>query len=92
MVQVIENRADIEGQVVALTDKVRPGHRLVTIEVGTASPVEGYPNLFNSVVGKHLDVIVPSEQAAALDVGAPVRCRVRRAGPNTVIGERCHTR
>jgi hypothetical protein len=90
MVQVIENRADIEGRVVAIAaDKVRPGHSLVTIEVGTASGVEGYSNLFTSAYGKHLDVVLPSDQASALQVGATVRCRVRRADPSTVIGERC---
>jgi hypothetical protein len=90
MVQVIENRADIEGRVVALaSDQVRPGHRLMTIEVAAASPVKGYPNLFTSALGKSIDIVVPSGQAAALQVGAIVRCRVRRADPSTVIGEHC---
>jgi hypothetical protein len=93
MVQVIENRADIDGQVVAVkSDAARPGHRVVTIDVGAAAPVEGYPNLFASAPGKQLDIVLPIELAKPLQVGAAVRCRIRLAGPTTVFGERCAAR
>src|SRR5215216_1430059 len=93
MVQVIENRADIEGRVLSVrSDAARPDHRLVTIEVGAALPVEGYPNLFASASGKQLDVVLPAELAQPLQIGAAVRCRIRRAGPTTVLGERCTPR
>jgi hypothetical protein len=90
MVQVIENRADIEGRVRAVTsDATRPNHRLVTIDVDATAPVEGYPNLFASAPGKPLDLFLPAELAQPLQVGAAVRCRIRRAGPATVFGEHC---
>jgi hypothetical protein len=90
MVQVIENRADIEGRVLAVkADAERPGRHLATIEVGAAAPVEGYPNLFASTQGKPLDVVLPPDTAKSLQVGASVRCRVRRAGPTTVLAETC---
>jgi hypothetical protein len=90
MVQVIENRADIEGRVLAVkADAERPDHRLVTIEVGAAVPVEGYPNLFPSAQGKSLDVYLPADLAKALQIGSALRCRIRRAGPTIVFAERC---
>jgi hypothetical protein len=93
MVQVIENRADIDGRVLAivpLTD--RPDHGLVTIEVSGVSPVEGYANLFAGAPGTRLDVILPAAVAQALRVGVKVRCRIRRGGPMVVIGDHCATR
>ena len=90
MVQVIENRADVEGRVLAIkSDSARPNHRLVTLQVGATAPVEGYPNLFASTPGKQLDVFLPAELAKQLHVGSAVRCRIRRAGPATVFGEHC---
>jgi hypothetical protein len=93
MVQVIENRTDIDGRVVAVkSDAARPDHRIVTIDVGAAIPVEGYPNLFANALGKQLDIVLPKELAEPLQVGAAVRCRIRRAGPTTVFGDRCVSR
>ena len=93
MVQVVENRADIDGRVVAVkSDGARPDHRVVTIDVGAAIPVEGYPNLFANALGKQLDIVLPKELAEPLPVGTGVRCRIRLAGPATVFGERCASR
>lgn len=90
MVQVIQNRADIEGRLVAVkSDPARPDHKVLTIEVGTASPVEGYPNLFGKSLGKQLDVLLPANLARPLKIGTDVRCRIRRAGPAVVVGESC---
>ena len=90
MVQVIENRADIKGRVVAVAPIAeRPEHRLVTIQVSGVSPVEGYANMFASAAGTRLDVIVPASHADALRVGAKVGCRIRRGGPMIVIGDYC---
>jgi hypothetical protein len=90
MVQVVENRADIYGRVLAVrSDESRPGHSLVTIEVTAAGPVEGYPNLFGSAHGARLEMVTPTALAEALRSGEVVRCRVRRAGPQTVFAERC---
>jgi hypothetical protein len=90
MVQVIENRADIEARVLAIKpDTSRPEHRLVTVEVGSTQAVEGYPNLFAKTPGSQIDLIVPAEAATPLKVGAAVRCRIRRGGPNAVFAEQC---
>lgn len=93
MVQVIENRADIHGRLLAIKpDATRPDHKLVTIEVGATTPVEGYPNLFSSASGSQLDVIMPADLAEPLKIGTAVRCRIRRAGPTTVIADHCKPR
>jgi hypothetical protein len=93
VVQVIENRADIKGRVLSVARIAeRPNHRLVAIEVSGVSPVEGYANLFASASGTRLDVIVPTSQADALQVGANVDCRIRRGGPTIVMGDHCSGR
>src|SRR3954463_5921824 len=93
MVQVVENRADVEGKVVAVRpDAARPNYHVVTVAVGTAAAVEGYPNLFADAAGQQLEISVPAEAARSARVGAAVRCRVRRAGPMTIIGDHCTPR
>jgi hypothetical protein len=93
MVQVIDNRADVEGRVLAVRpDTARPHYHVVTVDVGAAAPVEGYPNLFADATGKPLEISLPSDRVKSLVVGAAVRCRVRRAGPTTVIGDHCTPR
>lgn len=93
MVQAIENRADLVGRILAIKpDAARPKHRLVTVEVSAANPVEGYPNLFASTTGSPLEVILPAHLAAPLKIGAIVSCRIRRAGPTSVFAENCTMR
>jgi|SRR3954465_15517681 hypothetical protein len=90
VVQVVENRADINGRVLAVAPiAARPDHRVVTIDVAGVSAVEGYPNLFAGAPGTQLDVVLPAVLAETLRVGAKVGCRIRRGGPTVVIGERC---
>jgi hypothetical protein len=93
MVQAIENRADIEGRILAIRpDAERPEHRLATIEVGAVIPVEGYPNLFARTSGSSLNVILPAHLSTPLEIGAMVRCRIRRTGPTAVFAENCTLR
>jgi hypothetical protein len=90
MVQVIENRAEIEGQLVALRDdESRPGHKRITIAVRAVQPVESYPNLLGEVAGKTVELVVPADAARTLEVGSAMRCRARRAGPTTLFAENC---
>jgi hypothetical protein len=90
MVQVIENRADIDGRVLDVkADPSRPEHRIVTIEITSTAVVKDFPNLFASTIGKRVDVLLPAEFAGEIGVGTSVRCRVRRAGPTTIFAERC---
>jgi hypothetical protein len=93
MVQVVENRADVDGKVVAVRpDAARPNYHVLTVEVGAAAAVAGYPNMFADAAGKQLEISVPSDAAKSARVGATVRCRVRRAGPTTIIGDHCTVR
>jgi hypothetical protein len=90
MVQVIENRADIEGRVLAVAaEQGRPNHRVATIEIDTVKPVENYSNLFATAAGTRVDVIVPVDNAGTLEIGSSVRCRIRRAGPTSVLADYC---
>ncbi|MEA2997320.1 MAG: hypothetical protein QOG74_2869 [Alphaproteobacteria bacterium] len=90
VVQVVENRADINGRVLAVAPIAgRPDHRLVAIEVSGVSAVEGYPNLFASAPGTRLEVVLPAALAETLQTGGEVGCRIRRGGPTAIIGERC---
>ena len=90
MVQVIENRAVLEGRLVDLRDdESRPGHKLATIDVQLILPVGTYPNLLAEATGTRLDVVLPEVVARSLQPGGNIRCRVRRTGPATVFGESC---
>lgn len=89
MVQVVENRADIEGRLVAVRDDgTRPGHQIVTVDVTQAHPVESYPNLFADAAGSCLELVVRAGNVRA-SAGETVRCRVRRAGPTTIFADSC---
>jgi hypothetical protein len=92
MVQVVENRADIAGRIQAMrADPERPDYRIVTIEVHSAAPVEGYANMFTSAAGTRLEILVAADQAGPLAPGKSVKCRIRRSGPTTVFGDSCTT-
>lgn len=93
MVQVVENRADIEGRLVSVrADEVRPGHRIATVDVTGVWPVEPYPNLFEKAAGTRLELVVPEAAVPVAALPALVRCRIRRAGPAVVYAERCERR
>lgn len=93
MVQVIENRTDVDGRVVMVQqDAARSTQRLVTIEIEAANAVGSFPNLFVGSTGKQVEVVLPKDLTTKLKVGDAVQCRIRRAGPNMVIGERCTPR
>jgi|SRR5215467_7585513 len=90
MVQVIENRAEVEGQLLAMRDdESRAGYKRATIAVRAVQPVESYPNLLGEAVGTTLEVVVPADAAHSLEVGSYLRCRARRTGPTTVFAETC---
>ena len=92
MVQIIENRADVDGTVVAIRPvQERLGFHLVTLDVKAAAPVEGYQNLFAHAPGERLDVLVP-EVWGRMKAGDAVRCRIRLAAPKTIFAEQCTVR
>lgn len=90
MVQVMENRTDIVGQVQSVqADPARSDYRIVTIAVERTTPVEGYANMFTAAAGTQLDILVSADHASALAPGKTVRCRIRRGGPMAVFGNSC---
>jgi hypothetical protein len=90
MVQVIENRADIEGRVLAVRpDPDRPQHNIVTIVADIIASVGDYPNMFSKSSGSPLAVILPAHLTEHLRPGEIVLCRLRRTSPTTVVGESC---
>ena len=90
MVQVVENRADVCGQLISVRDDPsRPGHNLLTLQIDSVQPVETYPNLLASLQGTQAEVIVSAEQAATIAGATRICCRARRAGPAIVFAEAC---
>jgi len=90
MVQVVENRADLEGELLDIRpDPDRPGHKRLTVAVSSVREVESFPNLLGGVRGTRTEIVVPDDQAGALKPGTTVRCRARRAGPMVVYAESC---
>ena len=86
MVQVVENWADIEGEVRSVRDSELKGYRTVEMLLKDAKAVEDFPNLLKQRVGEVIAVNVPESRVEsfqkAYQSGQPgVRCRVRLAGP-----------
>lgn len=89
MVQVIENRTDIEGVVASRSpDPDRPEYDLVGVDVRTATAVDGYADVLSTHAGGRLDVSVP--RALLTDdagEGTSIRVRARLAGPGIVLAD-----
>lgn len=82
MVQAIENRAEIVGDVLGRReDKARPGHVLLRVSVREVAPQAGYPNLLAGVAGSTIEI---SARDSVIGPG-PVRLSVKRAGPATFV-------
>ena len=87
MVQVVENWADIEGEVQGVRDSVLNGFKTVEMLVKNTKAVENFPNLLEQRVGEIIAVDVPEPRGESLqkayEAGQPqVVWRVRLAGPN----------
>ena len=79
MVQIVENWADVEGEVTRTSE--RHGAMELELEVGAAHPVAGYPNLLADDVGRRIAIVLTGDAATRPpEPGARVRCRVRKAG------------
>ncbi len=80
MVQIVENWADIRGEVESLE-----GGRL-RVRVLAAEPVEGFPNLLADTPGASMTLEGDREGLpVALRLGSRIRCRVRKAAINRYI-------
>ena len=90
MVQSIENRTNLHGQVRGRqADPDRPGWELLDIHVTKADPVPGLPNLLGQTTGSTITVSVPTDLLPSGDMrGAWLRLRAYRGGPGTVLTEK----
>jgi hypothetical protein len=88
MTQVLENRADLEGQVMACRADERPGVQCATLAVDGVQAVASYPNLLASASGRRLDVLVP-DTVGAPQPGLRLAMRVKRTSRTTVFAETC---
>jgi hypothetical protein len=83
MVQVVENRAHLVGEVVgARADEARPGHHVLRVKVTRVEPRVGYPNLLAGLEGSTVDILSPQPPPAG---DGPVRLTVKRGGPGTIV-------
>jgi hypothetical protein len=84
MVQVIENKTDLEGTVASLAPHPRaPGFDVLVVVVARATPVAGVADLLSHRVGAAIEVMAPRDRVAGL-AGHRIRFRARLAGPDTV--------
>jgi len=86
MVQVVENWADIEGEVRSVRDSELKGYRTVEMLLKDAKAVEDFPNLLKQRVGEVIAVNVPESRVESFEEAYQssqprVTCRVRLAGP-----------
>jgi hypothetical protein len=89
MVQVIENRTDLEGVVASRSpDPDRPDYDVLDVDVARATPVEGYADLLSGRAGSRVPVSVRREHLSTEPiVGAGIQMRARLAGPGVVIAD-----
>jgi hypothetical protein len=89
MVQVIENRTDLEGIVAGRgPDPDREAFELLDVDVEQAASVEGFADLLSGRAGGRVSVSVRRELLPEVSLdGARVRLRARLAGPGVVMAE-----
>jgi hypothetical protein len=78
MMQVVDNRSAVRGQV----EQSEPAgnETAVTLRVEAADPVAGYPNLLASKLDQRITVRVPAGTIPPPEPGALVQWTVRAAG------------
>lgn len=87
-VQILENWTDIDGRVHAIISSADvPGHVVVNIQVNQTKAVEGFADLLAATAGTIIAVYIKQEvvQQAGVVIGARIRCRIRRAGPQKIF-------
>ena len=89
MVQVVENHAEIDGQLIEIRpDPDRPGFVLLTVEVRGVGPVGAWPNLFERDVGKTIAIVARGDTSAARNSkGHQIKLRVKKVRPNLSFAE-----
>ena len=83
MVQVVENRTDLEGVVKSQTPQAT-GVVVLVVAVERATPVPGVADLLSQRVGSSLDVTAPADRVPSDLTDQRIRFRARLAGPGVV--------
>jgi hypothetical protein len=87
-VQIVENWADLEGDVRSVTHGSDVnGFDVVELDVQATRDVGAFPNFFARSVGEEVRVYVPHDIVVGLplNTGVGVNCRVRKASPTRVF-------
>jgi hypothetical protein len=89
MVQVVENRTDIEGGVRSRAPHPSlNSYDVLAVAVDDAWPVEGYADLLSARVGSVLDLNVKRSLLPDDDIGGwRIKCRAYMGGPGEVFAE-----
>jgi hypothetical protein len=82
MVQIIENHAEISGELLSVTrDTERPGFVVLHVHVTDARNVAGFPNMFARDIGQTITASAREGSAAATATPGPVTVKVKKTGP-----------
>jgi hypothetical protein len=88
MVQIVENHAEISGELRSVSPYAeRPGFLALHVRVTEARNVDDWPNLFASDVGQTIVIVAREGSAAAKATPGPVTLRVRKTGPGMAFAE-----
>ncbi len=78
MAQVIENQAQIQGQIQTIGEHPSlPGYDVVSLLLMSSQPVPGKVNLLSQPVGTSLNLTVKHSLLAEAKVGFYLRCRAK---------------
>jgi hypothetical protein len=88
MVQVVENRTDIEGVIRSRSPHpTLDAFDVLQVEVKAAQPVEGFADLLSSRVGSVVDLNVKRSLLPDDISGHRIRCRAYLGGPGEIFAE-----
>ena len=87
-VQIVENHAEISGQLLSsVPSRDRPGFLVLAVKIEDARPIGEWPNMFRGEIGRIVQVLAREGSQAATQRPGPVVLRVRRGGPSSIFAE-----
>jgi hypothetical protein len=88
MVQIIENHAEISGDLMAVAASAdKPGFVELQVRVADARNVGDWPNLFARDVGQTIVIVAREGSAVAAARPGPVTLKVKKTGPGMSFAE-----